>query len=1050
MEQVLEGKSTLAHEFSSIVEEQFNDSHTTSSVPGNVAEPTQIIAGKKNDDGSLELRMDSVARTDPAPDGTPGRLDIRKSKAKGKAMINKGTGVRLPPSSKQRKRRTRQQMGEHYALQGLKLSGMEDYGNAIKMNLLSRSGLVNNRVVRDLNILESSVKEAAHHLNADGLQPELDRHFGLDNLRQEALNKQADGCTIAALLMMNGAMLHQRIANGRWLSGVSTLENVKNDVNVVRRVSREWNQIMRHDFRPVLEPAVRAMETIEDTGKLAGLERALRHIAAEAERIAETYADMGADHAGPLFNRVMGNQASDGAFFTRPVAASIAARLTLDVCSAVDWTDPEVWKAHKTVDLACGSGTLLAAMLTDMKRRARDQGASESQIAKLQKLAVEETIKGLDINPVSLQLAASQLTAGNHEIRYRRMGLYQMPYGPYRYNSGNSMQSSSVHEETHSECRVGTLELLLHNEVVQKKDLLTPDICNNILDSQATWRSSDLADVEDVLDAAKNAFIIIMNPPFSSRKKMGEKFSKDIQNALRRRTDSVETTLTSSDPNLTEFSDKNSIEPLFVALADHLQKRSNGVLAMVNPTVALSATTAQEKRSILAQRYHIHSILTCHDSHNINLSQNTSINESIVILERRKGLKPPTRIINLDRFPVDERDIDDFHAQLTRCSLGLIEGGWGEVSHWPTERIAAADWTAAVFRSPKLAEAAARFAEEESLQSILQQGFSCHVTYPMMDKRYFIPAIQGDKGSFPIIDSKGADGQKTICSRPDSEWKPTNSDESESESHQKTQKLLSKSGYLLITTGQDTRTARLTAVAGFKKYVGRGWLPVTGPGVEESKSIAVFLNSTAGRLQFLRIAGRKLAFPNYNQSPLERICVPNVKDSHIVEILADCWERTKDMEVPQYRDGECEVRRLWDEAVAKAMGWDPDELERLRLLLHREPHVCGMGYNQYADAVENQPTDCQGFQELADRWEAETALLSNSERAAQHPAHQEIVTMGRGAVPLILERIRSQGGLWFHALSAITGANPVAPEDRGNVAAMQKSWLKWGEHNGYG
>ena len=268
------------------------------------------------------------------------------------------------------------------------------------------------------------LREAAHHLNADELRTALDRHFGLDNLRESNLNKQADGCTIAALLMMNAAMLHQRIANGRWLSGVSDLAAVKNDVNVVRRISREWDRVMRHDFRPVLEPAVEAIQAIEDTGKLTGLERALRHIATEAERIAETYADMGADHAGPLFNKVMGNQASDGAYFTRPVAASIAARLTLDACGDVDWTDPAVWRAHKTVDLACGSGTLLAAILTDVNCRAKEQGATEPQITALQKLAVEETIKGLDINPVSLQLAASQLTAGNHNISYRQMGLH--------------------------------------------------------------------------------------------------------------------------------------------------------------------------------------------------------------------------------------------------------------------------------------------------------------------------------------------------------------------------------------------------------------------------------------------------------------------------------------------------------------------------------------------------------------------------------------------------------------------------------------------------
>ena len=57
------------------------------------------------------------------------------------------------------------------------------------------------------------------------------------------------------------------------------------------------------------------------------------------------------------------------------------------------------------------------------------------------------------------------------------------------------------------------------------------------------------------------------------------------------------------------------------------------------------------------------------------------------------------------------------------------------------------------------------------------------------------------------------------------------------------------------------------------------------------------------------------------------------------------------MVVPQFRDGECEVRRLWDEAVAEAMGWDADELARLRLLLHQEPHVRGLAYGQYADEV---------------------------------------------------------------------------------------------------
>ena len=361
VERVLEGKSTLAREFQAISEaptraEPVSDDQAPSSAddpapllydqyqaglskapgaahetkpplspsPGPGAgqppandpvEMTQIIAGKGSYDGAIELRMDTVARAKPASDGTRGPVDVRKSKAKARDMINKGEGLRLAPTRETKPGPTREERLDQAFFRQLKLSGLEDEGNSIKMNLLSKSGLVDNRVVRDLNILESSVKEAAFHLREDQLQPALDRLFMLDNLDEKVQKeiregKAADGCVTAALLLMNAAMLHQRIANGRWLPGISDLSEIKNDVNVVATVRREWERIMRRDFLPVLAPAVDVIDAVEETGRLAGLERALHHLTAEAERIAETYADMGADHAGPLFNRVMGNQAS--------------------------------------------------------------------------------------------------------------------------------------------------------------------------------------------------------------------------------------------------------------------------------------------------------------------------------------------------------------------------------------------------------------------------------------------------------------------------------------------------------------------------------------------------------------------------------------------------------------------------------------------------------------------------------------------------------------------------------------------------------------------
>ena len=903
------------------------------------ATPTLIITGKVNGDGSFDMRTDTVVRDKPDAAGNPGTLNIRRTKARAKDMINNGKGNPLTSLAEKKRK---QEKGEQKVIerQMRLLREIEEFGEAIRMNLLEKSGLTSDRVLRDLNILEDSIREAAHHLNADELRPDLDRHFGLDNLKESELNKQADGCTIAALLMMNAAMLHQRIANGRWLSGVSDLATVKNDVNVIRRVSREWNQIMRHDFRPVLEPAVNAIQAVEDTGKLAGLERALRHIAAEAERIAESYADMGADHAGPLFNRVMGNQASDGAYFTRPVAASIAARLTLDACGEQDWSDPAVWRELKTVDLACGSGTLLAAMLTDMKRRAEDKGADKDRLVELQKLGVEETIKGLDINPVSLQLAASQLTAGNHEIRYRSMGLHLMPYGP--------------HPDDSKRISVGTLELLGQKAVIPRESEL--GLADDKIASQLTWSPSDDAELEDAVSAVKDARIVIMNPPFTNRAKMGEKFPKETQQKMRSRADTMEEVLVRADPGLMEFSDKNSIGPLFVALADHVQKRPDGVVSMIIPTIALSSTSGLKERQILAERFHIHTVVTCHQPRNINMSQNTSINESIVVMRRPPdGPNPPTRFVHLDRMPADESEVEDLHRCLLECSFGQVPSGWGEVSQWPADRMAEGNWTPAIWRLPALAQAAYSYADCEGMQSIEQEDI---YQAGRRVSEFCKEARENEEDCFALLHSKGAGGQTKITAVPDRYYKPE--DPASERCLQGVKNLRARAGHLLITDGQRNATARLTAVASDRKYVGVGWMPVTGFSPVESKAISVFLNSTIGRIRTMSNAGRTLEFPMYRPATYANVRIPNVRDARIRDILANCWERTRDMEVPQFRDGECEVRRLWDEAVAEAMGWDADELARLRNLLHNEPHVRGLGYNQFADEmedIENMETD---------------------------------------------------------------------------------------------
>jgi len=64
-------------------------------------------------------------------------------------------------------------------------------------------------------------------------------------------------------------------------------------------------------------------------------------------------------------------------------------------------------------------------------------------------------------------------------------------------------------------------------------------------------------------------------------------------------------------------------------------------------------------------------------------------------------------------------------------------------------------------------------------------------------------------------------------------------------------------------------------------------------------------------------------------------------------------------------------------------------------------------------------------------------------------AYQQIIGMGRSALPLIFGDLESHGGHWFGALLAITGHDPVPDEDKGNVQAMHGAWLQWAREHGY-
>jgi hypothetical protein len=93
----------------------------------------------------------------------------------------------------------------------------------------------------------------------------------------------------------------------------------------------------------------------------------------------------------------------------------------------------------------------------------------------------------------------------------------------------------------------------------------------------------------------------------------------------------------------------------------------------------------------------------------------------------------------------------------------------------------------------------------------------------------------------------------------------------------------------------------------------------------------------------------------------------------------------------------------------------------------------------------------QQFRSLASSWkQAESASVSSSlSDLFSHPAYRQIIAIGKEAVPLLLAELEREPDWWFAALKELTGADPVPPASRGNLAEMTTAWLKWGRAEGY-
>lgn len=94
------------------------------------------------------------------------------------------------------------------------------------------------------------------------------------------------------------------------------------------------------------------------------------------------------------------------------------------------------------------------------------------------------------------------------------------------------------------------------------------------------------------------------------------------------------------------------------------------------------------------------------------------------------------------------------------------------------------------------------------------------------------------------------------------------------------------------------------------------------------------------------------------------------------------------------------------------------------------------------------------FEELKAQWKQETMHLSRMDKVIEHPAHQEIIQMGKKALPLIFQDIIQNNNCdWMATLYLIVkeiDELPHFPEEiRGKYVECHRIWLEYAVKRGY-
>ena len=438
----------------------------------------------------------------------------------------------------------------------------------------------------------------------------------------KAQGRRETAAKVSALVLANALIFQEQLAltDGR----ITPLRKIEKEADFVGAIAKHWRWIWENiNYVPIFQLGERVLDELPSA---LSTTQAVSAVLSQAKAICEKQAALRHDLMGRIYHWLLHEAKYLGTYYTSVSAATLLLKLTLAAEWKQDFGDPAELARFKVADLACGTGTLLMAAAQAFSdeyirtRAASDRPLGQRELSTLHRTLMENMLHGYDVLPSAVHLTASTLALLAPDIAFVRMNLFVMPLG---VDQGRA--------------RLGSLDFLDSREL-------------------KTQMALDYSQIETIRTGASmsretNAtlpklHLCVMNPPFVRSVGGNLLFGSLpderglLQKDLKKRVKHLSASVTAG------------LGSVFVALADkHLEV--GGRLAFVLPAALASGEAWGPTRKLLAESYHLETVVSSHDAERPNFSENTDLSELLFIARKLGSGEKPGRVtcISLWRNP---------------------------------------------------------------------------------------------------------------------------------------------------------------------------------------------------------------------------------------------------------------------------------------------------------------------------------------------------------------------------------------------------------------